>query len=614
MTASERAASASAWTVVVPTYDRHETLTACLSRLAPGAQSLDAAQYEVVVTDDARSAATRAMLTERFPWARYTEGPARGPAANRNHGAAQAQGTWIAFTDDDTLPSREWLAAYARAATAHPTAEALEGRTTCTAGFGTPMHYAPVNERGGLFWSCNVAVRAARFRTLGGFDEGFTVAHMEDQDLRERLIGAGVTIPWVPDAVVDHAPRRQPSGRTLGLQRVAEVRYLYKHGAPRPVRWRLLRGVTSLRVGIVRALPFTLDSVRALLSLVRELLTVWSHATDWERAARTEFPAPDPMRVGPRAPITHTRVSVIVPAYQRALALARCLSALAAQQRAPDEVIVVTREGDDATWTAARAVVFPPSTRVELLVVRAPGVIAAMQAGLDRATGDYIALTDDDAEPRADWIAQLAAALDADATLGGVGGRDWQPYERGAAHDVGRVQWFGRVIGRHHLGAGPARAVDVLKGVNCCFRAVALRAVGFDPRLRGDGAQVHWELATCLPMRRAGWRLRYDPAIAVDHQVEARAGADQVHRGAFATAPYTDAVHNEALAVGEYVRGPAYAAFVLWSALAGTTSAPGLLAALRLRAQGHRWAWEAWRAARAGRALARETRRRSPSA
>ena len=310
MTVADRGTTLPTWTVVIPTYARHETLRACLARLAPGVHvpahvpaqvpAIVATEYEVVVTDDARSPATRAMLSEHFPWVRYTEGPARGPAANRNHGAAQARGTWIAFTDDDTLPSPEWLAAYQRAAMAHPGAEALEGRTTCRAGFGTPMHYAPVNERGGLFWSCNIAVRAERFRALGGFDEGFTVAHMEDQDLRERLEGAGVTITWVPEAVVDHAPRRQPSGRTLGFQRVAEVRYLYKHGAPRPIRWRLLRGVASLRLGIVRSLPFTLDSVRALRSLASELWVVWSHQPAWERAAQAEFPRPDPMRVAQR--------------------------------------------------------------------------------------------------------------------------------------------------------------------------------------------------------------------------------------------------------------------------------------------------------------------------
>ncbi len=291
---------APAWSVVIPTYDRHETLARVLERLAPGAQSLDAPQYEVIVTDDARSSATRGFLAARFPWALYTAGPARGPAANRNHGAAQARGRWIAFTDDDTLPTRDWLASFALVAAEEPGLEALEGRTTCPGGFRTPAFYAPVNETGGLFWSCNVAVRADRFREIGGFDEGFTVAHMEDQDLRERLKGAGVGIEWVPAAHVEHPRRRQPSGRKLGLQRRAEVRYLYKHGAARPVRWRLLRGVAPLRLGIIRSHAWGGDSMRAGLSMLRELWTVWSNAPAWERESAREFPVPDPMRVTQR--------------------------------------------------------------------------------------------------------------------------------------------------------------------------------------------------------------------------------------------------------------------------------------------------------------------------
>ena len=412
------------WTVVLPTFHRHATLAACLERLAPGAQSLDSARYEVVVTDDARSEETRAFLARRFPWVRWAAGPAHGPAANRNNGAAVAGGVWLAFTDDDTLPSRDWLASYVRALEAAPSAEALEGRTTCAAGFGTPIHYAPVNERGGLFWSCNIAVRADRFRALGGFDEGFTVAHMEDQDLRERLRLAGVAIPWVPDAVVDHPPRRQPHGRRLGIQRVAEVRFLYKHGAPRPLRWRLLRGIASLRVGIVRSLPWSADSLRALASLASELWTVQVHLAGWERAARDEFPAPAPATVAQRATVpTRGTVTVIIPAWQRPAALARCLRALTGQTRAPDQIIIVTREDDTASRDAARAVRFGTETRIEYPAITARGVIAAMENGLGLATGSVIALTDDDAEPRPDWIERLLAPFAADALIGGVGGR-----------------------------------------------------------------------------------------------------------------------------------------------------------------------------------------------
>ena len=292
--------SGARWSVVIPTFDRHETLARCLERLAPGAQSLDASRYEVIVTDDARLSSTRSFLAQRFPWALYTHGPARGPAANRNHGAAQATGEWIAFTDDDTLPTREWLASYAAAAERDANAEALEGRTTCPGGFRTPVWYAPVNETGGLFWSCNIAVRADRFRSIGGFDEGYTVAHMEDQDLRERLKAAKVPMLWVPEAWVEHPRRRQPSGHKLGMQRRAEVRFMYKHGAPRPVKWKLLRGVASLRLGIIRSFPYGGDSVRAGLSMLSELWTVLSHAGAWESEAAREFPAPDPMKVAQR--------------------------------------------------------------------------------------------------------------------------------------------------------------------------------------------------------------------------------------------------------------------------------------------------------------------------
>jgi GT2 family glycosyltransferase len=284
------------WSVVIPTHRRHETLGECLARLAPGVQTMDASGYEVIVSDDARSEETREFVAARFPWARWVAGPARGPAANRNAGAAAARGKWLAFTDDDTLPATGWLSAFDHARQVSPVPEALEGRTTCPGGFGTPMYYAPVNETGGRFWSCNIAMRADRFGTVGGFDEGFRVPHMEDQDLRERLRAAGVTIAWVPDAHVEHPRRRQPPGRRLGLLREAEVRYLYKHRAPRPLRWRLTRRIASLRLGIIRSHPLGIDSLRAFGSLLSELLVVQTHLGRWERAAAAEFPTGEARR------------------------------------------------------------------------------------------------------------------------------------------------------------------------------------------------------------------------------------------------------------------------------------------------------------------------------
>jgi len=293
-------------------------------------------------------------------------------------------------------------------------------------------------------------------------------------------------------------------------------------------------------------------------------------------------------------------VSVLVPSWRRPDALARCLRALAAQTRAPIEVVVAARADDADTKRVVDAL--GPSFRVPLhrAVTAAPGVIAAMNAALSECRGEIVALTDDDAEPRTDWLERLEACF-ADPRVAGAGGRDWQPLERGNRETVGRVQWFGRVVGNHHLGAGPPRDVDVLKGVNCAFRAQLLRALGFDGRLAGSGAQMFWELALCLPLRRAGWRLVYDPAIAVEHHIAPRHDDDQRHRGVFTAPPQADAVHNETLVLLEHLQGVARLSYVAWALFVGTRLEPGLAQLPRLILRSDRYAFARWRATLDGR-------------
>jgi GT2 family glycosyltransferase len=285
------------------------------------------------------------------------------------------------------------------------------------------------------------------------------------------------------------------------------------------------------------------------------------------------------------SPAQVTTISVIVPSWRRPADLARCLAALRAQRVQPFEVIVGARTDDPDTTATVAAAADRAAFPVTVATTGDPGVVAAMGTALARCRGDIVALTDDDAEPRPDWLERLAGRFD-DPGVAAVGGRDWQPTERGNQLIVGRVQWFGRVIGGHHLGAGPARAVDVLKGANMAVRTRLLRTVGFDARLRGSGAQMYWELALCLPLRRAGWTLVYDPAISVDHHIAARHDADLRHRGTFTAAPLMDAVHNETLALLEHLRGIPRLAFAAWALLVGTRVAPGLLQFTRLLATG----------------------------
>jgi GT2 family glycosyltransferase len=205
------------FSVVVPACARPAALAECLARLAPGAQTLPASQYEVIVTDDSPDESIRNLVADRFPWACCTVGPRRGPAANRNHGARLARADWLAFTDDDCLPDPGWLAGFAAAlASANSTPpDVLEGRTYADRPRRSLAERSPINTHGGFLWSCNFAVRARLFSQLAGFNEGFPYAAMEDVDFARRLRALGAREQFVEAAGVCHPWREIPGFRAM---------------------------------------------------------------------------------------------------------------------------------------------------------------------------------------------------------------------------------------------------------------------------------------------------------------------------------------------------------------------------------------------------------------
>ncbi len=226
-------------------------------------------------------------------------------------------------------------------------------------------------------------------------------------------------------------------------------------------------------------------------------------------------------------------ISIVVPTYRRPRQLAMCLNALATQSPPPSEVIVVTRQYD------AQAHSICSGRGVREIQVDEPGQLAALAAGCRAATGEVIAFLDDDAEPSNDWTSRVLAHFQ-DPQVGGVGGRDViAGQDLPLTEKVGTVGRFGKLIGNHHLGCGPARDVDVLKGCSMAFRRAAL---AFPHGLRGAGAQAHNEVAICLWARRGGWRLVYDPAILVDHRPGPRFDNDRRSRPS--PAATRDAAHN----------------------------------------------------------------------
>jgi len=191
------------FSVIIPTCRRNDLLARCLESLGPGRQLADFDSYEVIVTDDSQTATAEAMMREQFPWARWVQGPTRGPAANRNSGARNAKGEWLCFIDDDCIADKGWIAAL------HETAkdrsiDLIEGQTIIPDRVDNPFLRGIGNENGGLYWSCNLAIRRSRFESLGGFDEDFTEAAGEDMEFAHRFHAHHFRSTFDPKALVYH--------------------------------------------------------------------------------------------------------------------------------------------------------------------------------------------------------------------------------------------------------------------------------------------------------------------------------------------------------------------------------------------------------------------------
>jgi GT2 family glycosyltransferase len=213
------------FSVVIPTYHRNDSLAKCLDCIAPGVQSLESNQYEVIITDDGQNTTAKEMIRDRYPWAKWVAGQSKGPASNRNNGASHAQGEWLVFTDDDCLPDAQWLTAYAEAIEQHKDYDVFEGRVYVDRPRQTLAEQSPVNESGGYLWSCNFAIRSAAFKLLTGFEERFPYAAMEDVDFKRRLSKAGYQFLFVSMAAICHPFR--PSGGWKEQKRHQHSTFIY---------------------------------------------------------------------------------------------------------------------------------------------------------------------------------------------------------------------------------------------------------------------------------------------------------------------------------------------------------------------------------------------------
>lgn len=119
--------------------------------------------------------------------------------------------------------------------------------------------------------------------------------------------------------------------------------------------------------------------------------------------------------------MTSPRFSVIVPTRARLPQLRRCLTALAAQTVARDAFEVVIVNDGSPPLPDAELDVYRERLMIRSIHQAWGGPASARNTGIREAHGAYLAFTDDDCAPDADWLATIDGALrrTPDALVGG---------------------------------------------------------------------------------------------------------------------------------------------------------------------------------------------------
>ena len=137
---------------------------------------------------------------------------------------------------------------------------------------------------------------------------------------------------------------------------------------------------------------------------------------DIPQVRRRAMPKP---RLVARAP----RVSIVIPAYNEAAVIERCLTAAVDQDVSAWEIIVVDNRSTDRTGDIVRRVAAEcPEARIRLIEQSAvQGLIPTRNLGFAISTGEVLGRIDADTVIARDWVARVAEAM-ADPWVGAVTG------------------------------------------------------------------------------------------------------------------------------------------------------------------------------------------------
>ena len=198
-------------TVVVATYNGARTLAHCLRSL----QNLKYPNYEILVIDDGSSDPIR-QIADGFNVRYHRVEPNGGLSNARNTGMQMAEGSIVAYIDDDAFADADWLFFMVQAlleqgasAVGGPNLSPPDEEFTAQCVHhspGNPTHVLLGDEIAEHVPGCNMAYVKADLQGIGGFDVTHRAAG-DDVDVCWKLLVREKKIAFSPSAIVWHRRR-----------------------------------------------------------------------------------------------------------------------------------------------------------------------------------------------------------------------------------------------------------------------------------------------------------------------------------------------------------------------------------------------------------------------
>lgn len=197
--------------VVIPAYNEHDNIQACIDSLK--AQTFPLKNYEIIVVDNNSTDNTLEIVKNLGVI--HTVEYEKGPAAAKNAGIPLAKGNIIAFIDGDCVATKDWIK--------NIVSGFAESDVGCVAGSITAMeddNLSPLErfliKKGHLSQAqhiensflpfaatANAAYRQKVFDKVGLFDEELLIG--EDADLSWRMqLFTNYKVRYIPEAAVFH--------------------------------------------------------------------------------------------------------------------------------------------------------------------------------------------------------------------------------------------------------------------------------------------------------------------------------------------------------------------------------------------------------------------------